>query len=943
VQGGGAAQVSTTSTGKASSNPASAGVSLRTSITEADGRLSSQAASHPYQLTLGFAFNTKPAKKGAEAKFVPAGGDIKDIEVAVPSGLVGNLPVLPRCSNVDFNNSHSVALGIGVYTVSDCPDNSALGLVLVQKIDGVNGILPVPLYNLNPPPGVVAEFGSQIQGLPFYIDFEARPDKGYKVVANLRNLTQLKRLSAATTIIWGTPSDPLHDPIRGSCVDGLAEFYGISAPTCVPQASAEKKPFLRLPTNCTSPLDIQFGFDNWTVPGEFFAVTSSGPVTEGCEHVEFDASLKALPTTDRADAPSGLHTDLEIRQNEDAEGLGAADLRKTVVAFPVGLTLNPATANGLGACSLAQIGYLGKTEGADAFSNERADCPPESRIGSVKIKTPLVDHVLPLGVGSEGSVYVAAPYDNPFGSLLAIYLVVYDARTGVIAKLAGKTETDPLTGQLTATFEETPQVPIADFELDLFGGPTAPLRTPAVCTKYSTTAVLTPWSAPASGPSTTTLSPFGVTQPAAGQSSCPTKAEGLPNKPEFEAGTVSPIAAAHSPLVLRLRRDDGSQEFSSLAVTLPPGLLGRLAGIPYCSEAAIAAAAQRSGRAEQQSSSCPAASEVGTVEAGVGAGPAPYYAGGRAYLAGPYRGAPLSLAVISPAVAGPFDLGTIVVKTALYVDPETGRATAKSDTIPSILQGIPLDVRSLTVKLDRPNFILNPTNCNPLSFSGELTTTLGQTAPLSQRFQVGECGRLRFQPELSFSLKGGTTRGKNPAVKAVLTYPKRGVYANISRAKVTLPHSEFLDNAHFQTICTRVQFAAKACPKGSIYGHVRATTPLLDKPLSGPVYLRSSSHDLPDLVASLDGQVPITVVGRIDPVKGGRISTVFENLPDAPVSKLVLELQGGSKGILVNSTDLCRGVHRALANFTAQNGKYIRSKPALKADCPRHKSARHRR
>jgi hypothetical protein len=934
VEGGGSPPASTTSAGEASSSPAAAGVSLHASITEADGQPSSQAGAHPYQLTIGFALNTRAGREGAEAKFVPAGGDVKDIEVSVPPGLVGNPTAVSRCSPVDFNTSHTVVLGIGSFTATACPDSSAVGLVLVQQIEGVAGILPVPLYNITPPNGVVAEFGAQIQNLPFYIDFEARPDRGYEVVANLRNLTQLKRVTATTTIIWGNPSDSLHDPIRGGCVDGLAEFYGITVPGCVPQGTLEEKPFLRLPTSCSSPLDIDFGFDNWTVPGEFINVISPGPMPIGCAQVAFDPSFAASPTNVAADSPTGLHARLEIPQSEDPEGLGTADLRKTVVALPKGLSLNPSAANGLEACSPAQIGYEGKVDGVDAFSNEPARCSAASRIGTVKVKTPLIDHVLQSGGGGDGSVYVATPHDNPFGSLLAIYLAVHDPKTGVIVKIAGKTEADPVSGQLTTTFDETPQLPVESFELDLFDGPLAALRTPAVCGDYSTTAELTPWSAPVLGPPATSSSSFRVSRPAAGQGSCPASAGEMPNKPAFEAGTVTPTAGAYSPFVMRLRRDDGSQEFSKLTTSLPPGLLARLVGIPYCPDAAIAAAAQRQGRAEQQSPSCPPASEVGTLQAGAGAGTSPYYASGRAYLAGPYKGAPLSLAVVAPAVAGPFDLGTIVVRAALYVNPETGVATAKSDPIPHILQGIGLDVRSLAMKLDRPNFMLNPTNCNPLAFSGELTSTLGQSAPLSARFQVGKCARLRFRPSLSFSLKGGTRRGDNPAVRAVLTYPKKGAYANIARTRVILPHSEFLDNAHLDTICTRVQFAADACPKGAIYGHARATTPLLDKPLSGPVYLRSSSHELPDLVASLNGQVPIVLVGRIDSVKNGRISTTFENLPDAPVSKVVLDLKGGRKGILVNSANLCRGTHRAIAKFTAQNNKYTRSEPVLKAKCP---------
>jgi len=943
VEGGEAPPASTTSHNEVSSEPADAGISLfHTDIVEPDGLPATEASGHPFQLTLGFAVHTKAAPGSGAAAFVPAGGDIKDIEVGVPPGLVGNPTAMPRCTPLQFSTTHNVTVGNavdgtkGFFIENACPDSSVVGLILVQQIEGEAGLAPTPLYNLEPPPGVAAEFGAQILSLPFYIDFEVRPRDNYKIVARLRNLTQVKRLTAASTIIWGTPANPLHDPVRGSCLNRLVEILPLTMPGCEPPAG-EEKPFLRLPTSCISPLDMDFSFDNWTEPGLFVSETSPGATPSACNQVDFEPGFEAAPTTEAADSPTGLHADVHLPQNEDPEARGEADLRKTVVTLPKGLALNPASANGLDTCSAAEIGFEGEPEGFLAFSNEPAQCPPASRVGSVEVHTPLIDHPLP------GSVYVATPHENPFDSLLAIYIAVHDPVSGVVVKLPGKVEPDPVTGQLTTTFDETPQTPFEDFELNFFSGANAALRTPAVCGTHASTAVMTPWSAPESGPPITESSSFAISQPAAGQSSCPTSEGGEPNAPTLEAGTISPIAGIYSPLTMHLRREDGTQEFGALSVTPPPGLLARLAGVPYCPEGDIATAAQKSGSAENQSPSCPAASEVGSVQVGAGAGPTPYYTKGRVYLAGPYKGAPLSLAIVTPAVAGPYDLGTVVVRTALYVDPETARITAKSDPIPHILEGIVLDVRSVLVKIDRPSFTLNPTSCDPLAFGGELTSTLGQAVPLSRRFQVGECGRLRFRPSISFSLKGGTGRNQNPAVKSVVTYPKGGAYSNVARAQVALPHSEFLDNEHFRTICTRVQFAANACPKGSIYGRARATTPLLDEPLRGPVYLRSSSHPLPDLVVSLGGQIPVVLVGRIDESNGG-IRTTFEGIPDAPVSKFVLELQGGKKGILVNSTNICKGTHRATARLTAQNGRFIGSRPLLKAKCPRrHAGKRHRR
>jgi len=409
----------------------------------------------------------------------------------------------------------------------------------------------------------------------------------------------------------------------------------------------------------------------------------------------------------------------------------------------------------------------------------------------------------------------------------------------------------------------------------------------------------------------------------------------LVERPAFSGQPVTLVGESRRRHAFIAERDVAAFAVSSLIAAAARNATLPLGG----PEAALALARSREreggGAEEKASPSCPASSEVGTVEVGAGAGPTPYYAQGRAYLAGPYEGAPLSLAILTPAVAGPYDLGTVLVRTALHIDPETARVTATSDPIPHVLDGIPLDLRSVAVKLDRSLFTLNPTNCSPFSFDGEAITTLGQVAPLSDHFQVGECKRLRFQPHLSLRLTGGSARGAHPALRSVLTYPK-GAYANIASASVALPHSEFLAQEHIRTVCTRVQFAAHACPKGSIYGHATATSPLVDYKVRGPIYLRSSSHPLPDLVLALRGPdsqpVEVDAVARIDSHHGG-IRATFGSIPDLPVSKVVLSMPSGAKGLLVNSTNLCKGTHRASAHLTAQNAKFINLKPALRVKC----------
>jgi hypothetical protein len=419
---------------------------------------------------------------------------------------------------------------------------------------------------------------------------------------------------------------------------------------------------------------------------------------------------------------------------------------------------------------------------------------------------------------------------------------------------------------------------------------------------------------------------------------CPTSEAQLPNAPKLVAGTADPTAGTYSPLLFRLSREDATQRLGKIEATLPTGLIAKLAGVGTCAEAAIARARSREapekGVLEQADPSCPAASEIGTVVAGAGAGPTPYYTSGHAYLAGPYKGAPISVVAIAAAVAGPFDLGTVVVRSALYLDPATAQGRVVSDPLPQILQGVPVDLRSVAVRAERPGFALNPTSCAPKSFGGVALSSLGSAAALFERFQVGGCASLPYKPKLSVNLFGPTNRGAHPRLRSVFT--ARPGDANTAAISFAFPKSEFIDQAHFRTICTRVQFAADQCPAGSVYGHVRAFSPLLDYPLEGPVYLRSSVHKLPDIVLALHGppSQPLffEAAGRVDSVKGG-LRVRFQSVPDAPLSKVILTAQGAKKGLFQNSTDICRGTHRATLLLEAQNGKTRDAMPKVEAQC----------
>ncbi len=893
-----------------------------------------QAGGHPYELNDRFRLSTAPEDPWGSVAASFAVVNSRDIVTALPPGLVGNPRATPRCTEQELIRATcSGAAQVGVLRVEG-NRAQAEGTSLENP-----GSHLLALYNLVPPAGVAAQLGAP---LPKPVQANAHVDagldagSGYAVKAASLNTSAAEGLISVTATIWGVPHETSHDGERVCPFPNATEGPASRGGECPSDAELESdlKPFLRNPTSCSAPAHATMELDAWQGPGDFVGAAAPYPQMQGCENVPFEPRLTLAPTSAAADSPAGLHVDLHLPQSETCDpgppvscGTGEADLRKAVVTLPKGLDVNAASADGLAGCSPAQV---------DLHGGEPARCPDAAKIGTVEVETPLLEQPV------KGGVYVATPYDNPFRSLLAIYIAVEDSQRGVVVKLAGHVEVDPATGQLTTTFDENPQLPFEDFKLDFFGGPRAALKTPATCGRFTTATDLTPWSAP-EGADATPSSSFEVTSGPNG-SPCVDSADQEPNSPAFEAGTLTPQAGAYSPFVLHLARADGSQQIEGVGVTLPPGLTGKLAGVPYCPEQAIASAATRDGRYEATHSDCPAASQVGTVSAGAGAGPTPFYVQGHAYLAGPYRGAPLSLAIITPAVAGPYDLGTVVVRTALYVNPETAQIHAVSGPIPTALEGIPLDVRSIAVSMDRPNFTLNPTSCEPMAIAATALSTLGQAAHLSNRFQVGGCNALPFAPKLALSLKGPTKRAGNPALRAVLT--AQPGEANIAAAQVILPHSEYVDQGHLKNICTNVQFNegggnGERCPAASVYGFARAETPLLDHPLEGPVYLRSSSHELPDLVAALGGQIDVALDGHVDSVHG-RIRNTFEVVPDAPVSQFTLEMQGGEKGLLENSENICTGHPRAIADFTGQNGKLSDTKPPLKASCKK-KSKKKRR
>ncbi len=905
---------------------------LDMSFTDEGGAASLQAGSHPFQQSIANSSVTELDSKTGQP--IPV-ADLKDLDVSLPPGMVGDPNATPLCSAADFIASKDLQGN------PECSDASAVGTAKIEF--GEPGkIETFPIYNLIPPPGVVAKLGFVVVGrAPVEIDLTVNPNPPYNVEAKTDGVSQTVFYYDSLIHVWGVPANPAHDAERGSCLL-------VAATNC--HVNITPKPFITLPSSCTGPLKATFKADSWQQPGVFFEETTEThndsvppePLgTYGCSKAGFAPTISAKPTTKAASSPSGLDFSLDVKDegitNPSEEAVADSTIEKAVVTLPEGMSANPSLAEGLNVCTEGQLAK------ETPFSAPGAGCPEASKIGTVEVETPLLDENV------NGSLYVAKPYENPFGTLLALYIVLKNPTLGISVIQPLKVEPNPVTGQLTTTAEDMPQLPFSHFKLHFREGTRSPLASPPSCGPHTVDAVLYPRSGGAPVPTTSTFEV--ISGPDAGP--CP--AGGLPPfRPGLSAGTLNNRAGSFSPFNIRLSRTDSEQEITHFSIKLPPGITGKLAGIPYCPEAAIAQAKARTGphggEEELASPSCPAASEIGHSLAGSGVGPSLAYAPGKIYLAGPYHGSPLSLVAITAAKVGPFDLGTVVIRDAFKIDPETAEVfidATGSDPIPHIIAGIPIHLRDIRAYTDRPSFVLNPTDCTRTSTASTLLGSgldFGSEADdrpvtVATPFQAADCAALPFKPRLALSLKGGTRRGDFPAFKAVLRMNGIGE-AGIQRAQVTLPKSEFIANAHFKTICTRVQFKAGAipgekCPAGSVYGKATAITPILSEPLSGPVYLRSSEHQLPDVVAALhNSQVDVVLDGKVDSVKG-RLRTTFEATPDAPVSSVTVELLGGKKGLFENSTNLCASTHKAIAAFTGQNGKEWDFNPVVKAKCPK--------
>jgi hypothetical protein len=938
IAGAGAPTISASGTITVSGAPTRFGIEHYALRPEnADGSPDTQAGSHPFQLSTDIGVDQN-------AERVPA-APTKDLHFNLPPGLIGNPTPFPQCPLAKFTANPGGGVNL-------CPDNTAIGAVSVtigEQGGGNKNTFHAPLFALVPSVGEPARFGFSILNIAVYLDTSIRTGGDYGVTVSVNNITEIAGFLSSRVTFWGVPGDPRHDASRGwNCIDPQDE----PTPACAPTSQVAPPPLLTLPSACTGPTHTTVEGDSWleegafTPPLEYSSVDDQGrPVgLDGCNQVPFTPSIKVTPDGQAGSTPTGLTVDEHVPQETSLNptGLAESDVKGLSVTLPEGVVLNPAAADGLQACSMGEIALQSAAPPA---------CPEAAKIATVKIKTPLLANPL------EGAAYLATQDVNPFGSLVAMYLFAEDPISGVRAKATGEVLEDPVTGQLTAHFEGDPvfendpryaddvgaqflpETPFEDVELHFFGGDRAPLGTPASCGSYTTTGTFTPWSESATTQSSST---FEITTGPDGKP-C---ASPLPFAPTLTAGTTSIQAGGFTPFVMTMSREDGEQNLQGISLKMPLGMSGTLSTVKLC------------GEAQANAGTCGPETQIGETIVSVGIGGDPYtVTGGKVYITGPYKGAPFGLSIVNPAKAGPFDLGKVIVRAKIEVNEETAALTIMTDTegpykIPTIIDGIPLQIRHVNVNVNRPGFTFNATNCSPLQITGNLSSSGGASSALSVPYQVTNCAVLAFKPKLTASTSGKTSRANGASLTVKLGYPAGPYDANISRVKVELPKKLPSRLTTLQKACTAAVFDANPanCPPASIIGHATATTPVLPVPLSGPAYFVSHGNEsFPSLIIVLQGYgVTVHLVGSTFISKTGITSSTFKTVPDVPVGTFELTLPEGPYSALAANGNLCNAKLAMPTEFVGQNGALVKTTTKIattgcaKAKKTTHKKATHK-
>lgn len=836
-------------------------------VANQDGSPATQAGAHPYRATVSIEFNQHATDFGR----VPD-ADAKDITVDLPPGLIGNPNATPKC---DEQQIQDPAANL------ECAKSTQVG---ISELRFTSGTAPMPIYNMVPPPGIPAQFAFNLVGVLVHMNARLRTDGSYGLSIDVRDISQAQALLGTRVTFWGVPASRAHDGERNECL--------ISPGVC--PSDAPERPFLTNPMNCEAgPLTTTLFMSPWVNPAQVVTASFDRDINgvpmevDRCDLVPFDGSLRARPALSVAGQPSGYTFDLTIPQNENPTGLAVSTVRKVSVLLPEGMNVSPSSAAGLEGCADEAFGLN---------DGNVPRCPNGAKIGTLEIDTPLLDQPL------TGTVILARPLPT---QLLRLFL--YAEGSGVMVKLRGDVTPDPVTGRLTATFDNNPQLPFENLHLEFKGGPRAALSNPPVQGTYTTSTTLTSWS----GKTVVSTDSFTIDQG-------PTS---VGFTPDFFAGMMNPAGGSASTFSLRFGRGDDDQMLNDITVAMPPGLTGMISQATLCSEVAANAG------------TCGEHSRIGTVTTGAGPGTNPFHLPGRAYITGPYKGAPFGMSIVVPAIAGPFDLGTVVVRAAIHVNKRDASLRVVSDPMPSILQGIPLQIRSVQIAIDRRGFMLNPTSCSAKRIDARIASTQAAGADVSSRFQAADCANLPFQPRMSIKVgkRGRTSRDQTVPLEVTLAMPRGN--ANNRGVEVTLPDTI---NARLRVVnqaCSLAEFEAERCGARAQIGTAVAVTPLLRDPLRGPVYfVRSGVRRLPDIMVALRGQVAVDLTGKIR-LPRLLLSTNFDAVPDVPITKFTMKLVAGRQGPVGAVQNLCTARARrdpATLRFRGQNGRLVTKEQKLR-------------
>ncbi|MCL2770642.1 MAG: hypothetical protein FWD42_11140, partial [Solirubrobacterales bacterium] len=841
------------------------------------GLSSNQAGAHA-SLTTAFTLNSD--ERGQ------ASSTAKDIRFDLPPGLVGNTTRLPQCTMESVLQQLTHSGG-----EDPCPTQSMVGIATMYL-----GLFPgsgpwgvtTPIYAIKPAPGEPVAFGFDAFALPVRLDTSVLSGGDYGVRVTAPNLSEATNDISTSITIWGVPAD--HNGPPANPAVHRTVLYGY--PFGGPDPKEQRLPLLTNPQVCASPMQTAMSTDSWVKPGVFDEEATSMPPLVGCELLTMQPSFSMLPDTLEAGQPAGYRLKLVVPQNQAANSLGTPTVESVRLALPLGTVVAPGSAAGLESCSEAEF---------TLHSRAPADCPRGSQIGEVEIETLNLTETL------YGQVYLASPLCDPCtpddtqdGRMIRLYVQAVSAgdshESHVLIKLYGEGSINQQTGQITTTFAGNPPLPFDNFELKMGGGPHATLANPRECGAATTSMDLTPWSSPFDEDSHPT-STFEIDE------NC--------FRPQFDpsavADTTSVQAGGYSPFALAVARSDHDGFLAGLQLQLPPGLVGKIAGVPLCPE-------PQASRGE-----CPAGSLIGHVQTLVGPGPHPLsVSGGSVYLTGPYRGAPFGLSIAVPANAGPFTLagtngeGAVVVRAAIDIDPADAHLTITVDPLPTQLNGIPLQTKAIDVTIDRPEFMLNPTSCGKMHINTLLTSLEGAAVNAQTHFQVTNCTHLGFAPQFALSTSGRTSRRGGASLDARVSFPRSAIgrRANIESLRVQLPRQLVSRLSTLDQACLARTFDANpaACPAGSRIGAARALTPILPLPLAGPAYFVSHGGlKFPELIVELQGDgVSVELHGETFISGAGVTSTTFASVPDVPIESFELYLPQGAHSALAANGNLCR-------------------------------------